>query len=113
MKRLGLQRSFRYQKYRTVYRVTLADERSLLAMYDETPIGNFLELEGEASVIEAVADAIGFQQASFISESYVEMQVARSASRGEPLGDMIFAPVERKARRRAKKPTKKTAKKKR
>ena len=112
MKRLGLQRSFRYQKYRSVYRVTLEDGRSLLAMFDETPIGNFLELEGESSTIEAVAAQIGFPQTSFISESYVEMQVARSAARGEPLGDMIFAPVERKARRRPKKPAKKPTKKK-
>lgn len=112
MKRLGLQRSFRYQKYRSVYRVTLEDGRSLLAMFDETPIGNFLELEGESSVIEAVAARIGFPQSAFISESYVEMQLARSAARGEPPGDMVFAPVERKARRRAKKPTKKTTKKK-
>ena len=100
-KRLGLLRSFRYQKYRTIYSVTLDDGRSLLAMFDETPIGNFLELEGDSAVIEAVAKKLGYPKSAYMSESYVEMQVARCAARGAALSDMLF-----------KEPKKKLAKKK-
>lgn len=89
-KRLGLRRSFRYQKYRTIYRVTLDEERSLLAMYDETPLGNYLELEGDSEAIELVAKHLGFFPEDFIAESYVELQHMRCASRGEPLKDLIF-----------------------
>ncbi len=102
-KRLGLVRSFRYQKHRTVYSVALDDGRSLLAMFDETPIGNFLELEGDAGAIEAVAAKIGYAPATFISESYVEMQVTRCAARGVPLSDMVFEPAKKKPKKPAKK----------
>jgi len=99
LERLGYRRAFRYQKYRTIYSVTLDDEHALLAMFDETPIGNFLELEGDSAVIEDVAQRLGYPKSAFISESYVEMQVARCASKGEPLTDMVFPADESKAPR--------------
>lgn len=109
-KRLGLVRSFRYQKQRTVYAVALEDGRSLLAMFDETPIGNFLELEGDSAVIEAVAAQLGYSKDEFISESYVEMQVARCASRGAQPSDMVFdtPPAKKGPKKPTKKPRKKT-----
>jgi len=98
-KRIGLKRSFRYQKYRSIFRVNLEDGRSLLAMFDETPIGNFIELEGESTSINAVAERLGYPQSAFISESYVEMQFARCAAKGEPLTDMVFPADEGRAAR--------------
>jgi adenylate cyclase class 2 len=89
-KRLGLTRSFRYQRYRTVYRIALDDGQVLLAMFDETPIGNFLELEGESASIETVAERLGFPSSAFIAESYVEIQIKRCAARGEGLKDLLF-----------------------
>lgn len=90
LKRLGFQRSFRYQKFRTCYTVRLEDGRSILATFDESPIGNYIELEGDAAAIELVASQLGYPASAFISESYVEMQVARCASKGEPLTDLVF-----------------------
>ncbi|HQR37811.1 MAG TPA: class IV adenylate cyclase [Blastocatellia bacterium] len=90
IKRLGLTRSFRYQRFRTVYTIAVEDGQTLLAMFDETPIGNFLELEGEAALIETVASALGFPSSAFIAESYVEIQIKRCAARGEGLKDMVF-----------------------
>lgn len=90
LKRLGFTRSFRYQKYRTSFAVTLPDDRVVLATFDETPIGNFIELEGDASAIETVATELGYPPSAFISESYVELQFARCAAKGEPLSDMVF-----------------------
>lgn len=98
LKRLGLKRSFRYQKYRSVHRAILDDGTSLLVMFDETPIGNFLELEGDAEQIERVASLIGFRPSDFVAESYVEMQLSRCIEKGEPLRDMVFAPTEASAR---------------
>lgn len=103
LNRLGLRRSFRYQKYRSVHRVTLDDSRNLLAMFDETPIGNFLELEGDAEVIELVASRIGFKPDAYVADSYVEMQLARCIARGEPFTDMVFPPTKAARRRKKKK----------
>ena len=102
LKRLGFQRSFRYQKYRTCYTVRLDDGRTLQATFDETPIGNYIELEGDAATIETVAELLGYPSSAFISESYVEMQVARCAGKGEPLSDLLFP-----RRKKAKKPVSK------
>lgn len=100
LKRLGFQRSFRYQKFRTCYVVRLDDGRTLQATFDETPLGNYIELEGDAAAIEVVASQIGYPPSAFISESYVEMQVARCASRGEQLSDLVF-PKPKKAKKPA------------
>lgn len=100
LKRLGFQRSFRYQKFRTCYVVRLDDGRTLQATFDETPIGNYIELEGDAAAIELVASQIGYPTSAFISESYVEMQVARCAGKGEPLTDLVF-PKPKKAKKPA------------
>lgn len=111
-KRLGLKRSFRYQKYRSVYRIRLDDERTLLAMFDETPIGNFLELEGDSQTIESVARKLGYKKRDYISKSYVEMQLERCNARGEGMHDMVFEPGEAAARKNAPRAPKKTQKKK-
>lgn len=89
-KRLGFQRSFRYQKHRTVYSVQIEGDGTLQAMFDETPLGNFLELEGESGAIEAVATKLGYAKSEYISESYVDMQIARCAARGVPPEDLLF-----------------------
>ncbi|MEK6322435.1 MAG: class IV adenylate cyclase [Acidobacteriota bacterium] len=46
--RLGFRRSFRYQKYRTGHQLTV-DGRDLKVVLDETPLGNFIEIEGDES----------------------------------------------------------------
>jgi predicted adenylyl cyclase CyaB len=87
--RLGLVRSFRYQKYRTVYRLD-APEGSLLAMRDETAFGEFLELEGEERVIHEVARLLGLSPDDYITGSYIGMQAALCRARGVPLEDLVF-----------------------
>jgi len=42
--RLGFHRAFRYQKFRTAYRL-IVDGHELEVAFDETPIGKFLEIE--------------------------------------------------------------------
>jgi adenylate cyclase class 2 len=87
--RLGMRRSFRYQKYRTVFRLAVSGAR-LVAMFDETPFGNFLEIEGdEARVVEA-ATALGYGRADFVNASYIGMQAALCRARGVPLQDLVF-----------------------
>ena len=87
--RLGYQRSFRYQKYRTTYRGTL-EGSEMKVVLDETPIGNFIEIEGdEISVLKAL-DAAGFSASDIIRDSYPELQASRCTARGTPLEDLVF-----------------------
>ena len=52
---------------------------------DETPIGCFLEIEGDAAGIAAVASELGFTPADYIAESYAGLFVAAGGK-----GDMVF-----------------------
>ena len=72
LERLGMVVSFRYQKFRTSYSLALPGGRqSVNVLLDETPIGNYLEIEGPARAIEAVAAKLGYKKEDFINESYV------------------------------------------
>ncbi len=87
--RLGFHRSFRYQKYRTDYRLTL-DGKQIAVTFDETPMGNFVEIEGDEPGVLAVLKAAGFQNEDIIRESYPELQANRCRARGIPVEDLIF-----------------------
>ncbi|HSE96936.1 MAG TPA: class IV adenylate cyclase [Blastocatellia bacterium] len=87
--RLGFYRSFRYQKYRTVYSLTL-DDRQLEVVFDETPMGNFIEIEGDEERVLLVLEKAGFSVGDIIRESYPELQASRCRARGIPLQDLIF-----------------------
>jgi adenylate cyclase class 2 len=87
--RLGLRRVFRYQKYRTVYRLE-AGGGEALAMHDETPLGEFLEIEGEAERVTALAHALGFEPSDYVRESYIGIQAALCRAGGVPLQDLVF-----------------------
>lgn len=88
--RLGYRPFFRYQKYRTVYRVTLENGRTLTAMFDETPLGNFLELEGTEEAVRQAIDALKLSQEEYITSTYIGMQAERCRAAGRPLEDLVF-----------------------
>lgn len=87
--RLGYRKSFRYQKYRTVYALAI-DGSELEVTFDELPIGNFIEIEGEEEKIKRVLEAAGFFDGDVIRESYPELQASLCKARGVPLEDLIF-----------------------
>ncbi len=88
--RLGYRKWFRYQKYRTVYRAKLPDGSELHVMFDETPLGPFVELEGEEDVIARAVELLGVTPEEYVLESYIAIQAEHCRRRGKPLGDMIF-----------------------
>jgi len=87
--RLGFHRTFRYQKYRTTYELAL-DGHELEVAFDETPMGNFIEIEGDEGSVLRILEASGFAAKDIIRESYPEMQASRCKARGIPLEDLIF-----------------------
>lgn len=89
---LGMQISFYYEKYRTTY---AAGARSPMTsgghvVLDETPIGNFLELEGPERWIDAAARVLGFGREDYITASYGRLHRLYCQRKGRKPGDMIF-----------------------
>ncbi|MFQ6037183.1 MAG: class IV adenylate cyclase [Candidatus Aminicenantales bacterium] len=68
LRALGLRPSFSYGKYRTIFK-----KNRLKVCLDETPIGAFLELEGERSDIVRFAKALGFSRRDFIKKDYIQL----------------------------------------
>jgi adenylate cyclase, class 2 len=64
---LGLRDVFRYEKYRTEF---ARDNEPGLVTLDETPVGNFMELEGPARWIDRTAKALGFGRETYLTDSY-------------------------------------------
>lgn len=67
---LGYQATFRYQKFRTTF---AAEGQPGLVTLDETPIGEFLELEGEADWIDRTAASLGFELSDYVTASYASL----------------------------------------
>ncbi|MFN0124200.1 MAG: class IV adenylate cyclase [Blastocatellia bacterium] len=88
---LGYWKTFRYQKYRTVYRAQVSAMHSLHVMFDETPLGNFVELEGNETALAAALAKLGVPQTAYILSSYIALQAAACERRGLPLQDMLFS----------------------
>lgn len=80
LERAGLSRAFVYEKYREEFAIPGA----VLAL-DETPIGTFVEIEGDAAVIHACAARLGAAPADYITDSYRGLFLAAGGQ-----GDMTF-----------------------
>ena len=85
--RLGLRPAFRYQKYRTIYSPPRG--RGLAAL-DETPIGVFLELEGEPQWIDRTARRLGFSEGAYLTASYASLYQEFRRQHPEAAADMLF-----------------------
>ncbi|MCI0414794.1 class IV adenylate cyclase [bacterium] len=85
--RLGFEITFRYQKYRTVYRLENAD---LDICIDETPIGNFFELEGEILRIHEFATKLGYNRDDYITQSYATLYYRWCQKTGNQEPYMVF-----------------------
>jgi adenylate cyclase class 2 len=68
---LSFRPSFRYEKYRSTYR--LRGLSGLKLVLDETPIGDFLEAEGNCAAIDRAARLLGYQPADYITKSYGQL----------------------------------------
>lgn len=82
---LGFVPATRYQKYRTAFACPAGCESVALTL-DETPVGDYLEIEGDPEDIHRCAEALGFGPADYETRSYLEIH--RSAG-GE--GELVFA----------------------
>jgi adenylate cyclase class 2 len=87
LKSLGLRPAFRYEKYRSSFRL-----RSLHVDLDETPAGVFLELEGTPAQIDRAARALGYAPRDYIQATYWDIYAAECRRHGRIPKNMLFRP---------------------
>ncbi len=89
---LGLRETFRYEKFRTTYARPRerGKHRGGLLEWDETPIGDFIELEGPRRWIDQVARALGFARRDYVTASYAALYFAKCRSEGLRPSNMVF-----------------------
>jgi len=85
---LGLVAAFRYEKWRTEW-----EDGEGHCVVDETPIGDFAELEGSAEWIDRTARRLGIEQREYITLSYGRLFDQWREQQGSPAQDLTFAGV--------------------
>jgi adenylate cyclase class 2 len=90
---LGLNPSFRYEKFRTTY--ALPGLPDLKIELDETPVGIYLELEGPPAGIGRAARLLGYDRSDYMKETYGSLYLADCRRRNQKPGNMLF-PITKK-----------------
>jgi adenylate cyclase class 2 len=65
---LGFQVFFIYEKYREI-----CDNGIVKIMLDHTPIGDFIEIEGDAEEIDKAAAQLGYSKSDYITDNYMKL----------------------------------------
>ncbi len=85
---VGFRPVFRYEKYRTEFDRSDAEGSLVL---DETPIGVYLEIEGDAQWIDSVASELGFTESDYLTASYGKLYIDHCRAANKTPGDMVFS----------------------
>jgi adenylate cyclase, class 2 len=70
LRALGYAPSFRYEKFRAEWLDQSRSDGKGKVVVDETPIGNFCEIEGPPRWIDATAEKLGVKPADYITKNY-------------------------------------------
>jgi len=82
---LGYKGVFRYQKKRKIYKLG-----KTLVMLDETPIGCYIEIEGDKNDIEKTALLLGLDFSNATSKTYLDLYTEHCKQKGISPEDMLF-----------------------
>lgn len=82
---LGYRKVFRYQKRREIF----GFEEGLIC-FDETPIGNYIEIEAEKPSIKKIASILHLNMSQAISKTYIELYREYREKHPEAPSDMLF-----------------------
>ena len=94
---LGMRGWFSYEKYRTTWKLGAAHRwaKGLLIEVDETPVGDYTELEGPPEAIDRAAELLGFSRRDYLTKNYLTLYAEDCRRRGVAPGNMLF--VQQKA----------------
>jgi adenylate cyclase class 2 len=85
---LGLVAAFRYEKWRAEW-----SDAEGHCVIDETPIGDYAELEGSPAWIDRIAARLGVDHAQYVTLSYGRLFEAWRARHASSADDLTFAAV--------------------
>ena len=90
---LGFKPCFRYEKFRAEW----SDKKGHVVL-DETPIGNFGEIEGPPRWIDKTARLLGISAADYITQTYAGLFFEWKQRTRSPAQEMTFRGVRRRKR---------------
>jgi len=85
---IGFSPSFRYEKYRSEW-----SDSTGHVVIDETPIGNFGEIEGQPGWIDATAQRLNIPVKSYLKDSYAELFAAWKRKTRSKAKEMTFQAI--------------------
>jgi len=85
LERIGMSVCFGYQKYRREFALD-----QVHVAVDETPIGNYVELEGTEDGIRALAHKMGIPETQFLRLSYYSLYLEHCQRTGEVPAFMVY-----------------------
>lgn len=96
---LGFVPCWRYEKFRTCFQKPSEPGE---IVYDETPVGDYLELEGPSRWIDRTARRLGFGLRDYLTASYRDLFAAHVEGKKNASADMLFG---RRGMRRTPRPS--------
>ena len=91
LRALGYAPSFRYEKFRTEW----TDGKGQVVV-DETPIGNFCEIEGAPRWIDRMAKKLGVSDSDYITKNYAGLFQDWKQRTGSSAEEMTFGKLTRR-----------------
>jgi len=104
LRALGYAPSFRYEKFRSEWVDMRKHDGKGHVVVDETPIGNFCEIEGPPRWIDATAKKLGVNAADYITKNYATLFLEWKQETGSAAEEMTFGATRTKRWLRAGKP---------
>jgi|SRR5579872_299041 adenylate cyclase class 2 len=90
LRALGYAPSFRYEKFRAEWTDGKGD-----VVVDETPIGDFCEIEGPSRWIDATAKKLGVPSREYITKNYATLFWEWKQEQNSPATEMTFKALKR------------------
>jgi len=90
LRSLGYAPSFRYEKFRAEW-----EDKKGQVVVDETPIGNFCEIEGPSRWIDATAKKLGVKPEDYITKNYATLFAEWKRETGSPAKEMTFKAIKK------------------
>jgi adenylate cyclase class 2 len=91
LRALGFAPTFRYEKYRAQW-----SDGAGHVVLDQTPIGNFGEIEGPPRWIDRTAHSLGIASAHYITQTYAELFFAWKRATRSKAAEMTFRALGKK-----------------
>ncbi|HEV2730636.1 MAG TPA: class IV adenylate cyclase [Terriglobales bacterium] len=90
LRALGYTPTFRYEKFRAEW-----EDGKGHVVVDETPIGNFGEIEGPARWIDETARRLGIYRSDYITDTYAGLFFSWKRRTRSPTKEMTFSAIKR------------------